>query len=70
MTPECPKCHTPMPVWVMCPACHAAEAARVHARDTPTTPEVPVAHYQPPPERCVRPNADGRRVFRHEQAQG
>ena len=67
---ECPKCHVEVGGRAdqMCERCHAIEVARVHQRDTPTVPDVPVKDYQPPPHRFRRPNSDGRRVFRNEKA--
>lgn len=71
---KCSKCPNEVPgtvATVMCPDCHAKEMARVHARDTTDdyTDSLLVGPYQPPPERYVRPNSSGRRVFKNEKSQ-
>lgn len=68
---RCSKCPARLDAQLaFCPACHAAEVARIHRHDSPESPPVPdLVPYVPPAERRVRPHANGRRVFRHEQAQ-
>lgn len=54
---------------VLCPACHAVEVEKVHARDTPPSPDwKPVCRYEPPVIRLRRPGSRGRRVLRNEKS--
>jgi hypothetical protein len=54
---KCSKCPAEVPTRasIMCPPCHAAEVARVHARDTPPAPDYEhTGRYEPPPYKVQR----------------
>lgn len=65
---KCPK-ETGSTASIMCPECHAAAVAKVHAHDTPTTPELTgLPKYAP--EWLRGPHPRGRRCFKNEKGQG
>lgn len=64
---KCWRCGHKVPTRcsTLCNECHRKEMKKIHARDTPTTPEVStVGRYEPPLERLRRPTSSGRRVIR------